>query len=97
MLMSLLGEAGAELAAGRPADAGVRYDEAAALALAIPDLLLAIEAQRMAAFCRARSGDRDGAMERGRQALATGQRLLTHDVSPRSPSDRVLPGVAKQF
>lgn len=75
VLMSLLGEAGAALAAGRPGDAGLCYDEAAALALAIPDLLLAIEAQRMAAFCRARGGDPDGAMERGHQALATGRRL----------------------
>lgn len=75
VLMSVLGEAGAALAAGRPADAGLRYDDAAELALAVPDLLLAIEAQRMGAFCRARGGDRDGAVERGRQALATGQRL----------------------
>lgn len=75
VLMSLLGEAGAALAAGRTSEAGLRYDDAAALALAIPDLLLAIEAQRMAAFCRARNGDVEGAVERGRQALTTGQRL----------------------
>lgn len=75
VLLCQLGEAGAALAAGPPAEAAARYDAAAELALAIPDLLLAIEALRMGAFCRGRSGDVEGAVERGRRALATGKRL----------------------
>jgi tetratricopeptide (TPR) repeat protein len=70
-----LGEAGAHLAAGRPADAAYGYDQAAALAQAIPDLIIAVEALRMAAFCHARMEDRDGAIARGREALQIGNRL----------------------
>jgi len=70
-----LGEAGAHLAAGRPADAARGYDEAAALALAIPDLVIAVEALRMGAFCCARMEDHDGAVARGREALQVGNRL----------------------
>jgi hypothetical protein len=74
-IQAKLGEAGAHLAAGRPADAAHSYDEAAELALAIPDLIIAVEALRMAAFCHARMEDRDGAIMRGREALQIGNRL----------------------
>lgn len=74
-IQAKLGEAGAHLAAGRPADAARSYDEVAALALAIPDLVIAVEALRMGAFCCARMEDHDGAVARGREALQVGNRL----------------------
>jgi hypothetical protein len=74
-IQAKLGEAGAHLAAGRPADAARSYDEAAELGLAIPDLIIVVEALRMAAFCHARMEDRDGAIVRGREALQIGNRL----------------------
>jgi hypothetical protein len=69
------GEAGAQLAAGRLREAAVAYDTAALAAQAAPNLVLAIEACRMAAFCHARLGEREEALARGSQALATGERL----------------------
>ncbi|WP_198373354.1 hypothetical protein, partial [Roseomonas rosulenta] len=76
-IQSRFGEAGAHFAAARPAEAAACYDEAAAMALALapPDLVLAIEAVRMAAFCHARMEDRAGAIARGRRALDLGARL----------------------
>lgn len=75
VIQAKFGEAGAHFAAGRPADAARSYDEAAELALAIPDLIIAVEALRVAAFCHARMEDRDGAVVRGQQALRIGNRL----------------------
>ncbi|MBP0491794.1 hypothetical protein [Roseomonas indoligenes] len=75
LIQARFGEAGAHLAAGRPAEAARCYDEAAEIALRIPDLLLAVEAMRMGAFCHARQEDAAGALERGRRALDTGARL----------------------
>ncbi|WP_338663881.1 hypothetical protein VQH23_01695 [Pararoseomonas sp. SCSIO 73927] len=75
LIQARFGEAGAQLAAARPAEAARCYDAAAEIALRIPDLLLAVEAMRMGAFCHARQQDAAGALERGRRALATGGRL----------------------
>jgi hypothetical protein len=75
VLQSWFGEAGVELAAGRLPGAATAYDSAAVAAQEARNVILAIEAFRMGAFCHARLGERDAAIERGIQALQTGQRL----------------------
>ena len=75
VLQSWFGEAGVELAAGRVAEAAAAYDNAAVAAQAARNVILAIEAFRMGAFCHARLGEMDAAIERGSQALAAGERL----------------------
>ena len=75
VLQTWFGEAGVELAAGRVADAAAAYDRAAVVAQEASNVLLGIEAFRMAAFCHARLGEQDAAIERGGQALALGERL----------------------
>ena len=75
VLQTWFGEAGVELAAGRVPEAAAAYDNAAVVAQAARNMILAIEAFRMAAFCHARLGERDVALERGDQALAVGERL----------------------
>jgi hypothetical protein len=75
VLQTWFGEAGVELAAGHVPEAAAAYDNAAAVAQAARNMILAIEAFRMAAFCYARLGERDLALERGDQALAVGERL----------------------
>ena len=77
VLQSWFGEAGVELAAGRVAEAAAAYDNAAMAAQAARNVILTIEAFRMGAFCQARLGERDAAIERGAQALTAGQRLQT--------------------
>jgi tetratricopeptide (TPR) repeat protein len=75
VLQTWFGEAGAHLAAGDSQRAADCYREAALLAHAIPNLVLAIEALRMEAFCRARAGKRDEAIETGHAAMRVGARL----------------------
>jgi hypothetical protein len=75
VLQTWFGEAGAELAAGRVIEAAAAYENAAVVAQVDRNMVLAIEAFRMAAFCHARLGEREAALERGVQALAIGERL----------------------
>jgi tetratricopeptide (TPR) repeat protein len=75
VLQTWFGEAGAHLAAGNPTVATECYDQAAALAQQIPNLILAIEAFRMGAFCSARINSREAAIERGQKAMAVGEQL----------------------
>jgi tetratricopeptide (TPR) repeat protein len=75
VLQTWFGEAGVELAAGRVIEAAEAYENAAVAAQTARNTILTIEAFRMAAFCHARLGERDVAIERGDQALAVGERL----------------------
>ncbi len=75
VLQTWFGEAGTQLAANRDVKAAECYDRAAVVAQKTPDLILAIEAFRMSLFCHARLNNRDAALERGRLALALGERL----------------------
>lgn len=75
VLQTFFGEAAAHLAAGDAARAAECYDQAAVVAQQIPNLILAIEALRMGAFCHARIDRRDAAIERGSDALLIGERL----------------------
>lgn len=75
VLQALIGEAGAHFAAGDDDAAAGCYDEAAIVAQRDGDAMMTIESFRMAAFCKARAGDRRGALERGQCALAMGTRL----------------------
>ena len=75
VLQTWFGEAGAHLAAGRLPEAVKCYDEAAVVAQEGGNLILAIEAFRMGAFCHARLGQRDEAVARGETALTIGARL----------------------
>ena len=75
VLQTWFGEAGAHMAAGRLAEAARCYDEAASVAQQSPNLILAIEAFRMGAFCHARLGKREEALLRGDAALKVGARL----------------------
>jgi hypothetical protein len=74
-LQARFGEAGAFLAAGDPHQAAHAYDEAAVVAQQDQNAILAIEAFRMAAFCHARAGDSEAAIERGLLAMQIGERL----------------------
>src|SRR5262249_8492023 len=75
VLQTWFGEAGVELAAGRVGEAAAAYDNAAVGAQEARNLVLAVEAVRMSAFCQARLGCVGTAIERGAQTLNTGQRL----------------------
>jgi hypothetical protein len=75
VLQTWFGEAGAHLAAGHALWAAECYDQAAVVAQQIPNLILAIEAFRMSAFCHARMHNRDAAIERGASAINLGKRL----------------------
>lgn len=75
VLQTWFGEAGAHLAAGRLPEAVECYDEAAVVAQEVGNLILAIEAFRMGAFCHARLGQREEAVARGETALTIGARL----------------------
>lgn len=77
VLQTWFGEAGAHLAASRVPEAANCYDEAAVVAQESGNLILAIEAFRMSAFCYARCGQREEAVTRGENALAVGARLKT--------------------
>lgn len=68
ILQTWFGEAAALLAKGDAADASFCYDEASLVAQRDRNVILGIEAFRMGAFCLARIGDVDGALERGRCA-----------------------------
>jgi tetratricopeptide (TPR) repeat protein len=75
LLQTWFGEAGAHLAKGDAEAAAGCYDAAAVVAQHDKNVILAIEAYRMAGFSRARLGDIDGALERGRCAFALGDQL----------------------
>jgi hypothetical protein len=75
VLQTWFGEAGAHLAANHLPEAGECYDEAAVVAQQGGNLILAIEAFRMSAFCHARLGQHEEAAARGETALAVGSRL----------------------
>jgi len=74
-LQAWFGEAGAHLAAGDVPAAAECYDTAAQVAMHDRNPLMTLEAFRMGAFCHARDGDREGAIERGLCALEVGARL----------------------
>ena len=74
ILQTWFGQAGAHLAAGQIDAAADCYRHAAATAEADRNLILTLEAHRMEAFCRARDGDREGAMVCAQRALGCGAR-----------------------
>jgi tetratricopeptide (TPR) repeat protein len=75
VLQTWFGQAGAHLADGDEAQAVVCYDQATAVAQQDRNPILAIEAQRMAGYCRWRQGDVDGALVCYGRALAMGAQL----------------------
>ncbi len=75
ILQTWFGEAGTHFAAGDAAKAAECYDEAAVIAQEIPNLILAIEAFRMSAYCHAHLGDTELAKHRGALALTLGEQL----------------------
>jgi tetratricopeptide (TPR) repeat protein len=75
VLQTWFGEAGVELAAGRTREATTAYEQAAVVAQADRNAVLAIEAHRMAAFCRANLGEREAAIDRIGSAFKIGERL----------------------
>lgn len=75
VLQTWFGEAGVHLAAGDTLKAADAYRQAAIVAQSAPNVVLAIEALRMEAFCRARAGQTETALQAGQAALAVGSRL----------------------
>ena len=75
VLQSWFGEAGTHFAANDLEKAVVCYAQAAVLAEQIPDLILGIEAYRMAAYCSGKAEHVEHALEYGSKALALGERL----------------------
>ena len=75
VLQTWFGEAGAHLAANDPIKAAGCYDNAAELALDGKDVVLAVEAYRMAGFCLVRANDREGAVARLQASLDLGKHL----------------------
>ena len=75
VLQTWFGQAGAHLADGDEAQAVVCYDQATAVAQQDRNPILAIEAQRMAGYCRWRQSDVDGALVGYGRALAMGAQL----------------------
>lgn len=75
VLQTWFGEAGTHLAAGDPLKAADSYKQAGILAQGVPNVVLATEALRMEAFCRARAGQTDAAIQTGQAAIAVGARL----------------------
>jgi len=75
LLQTWFGEAGTHFAAGNVVSAADAYQEAAVLAQSVPNLVLAVEALRMDAFCRARTGNVEAAVRTGQEALNVGARL----------------------
>lgn len=75
ILQTWFGEAGTWLAQGQREKAAQCYDEAALVAHAIQQIILVVEALRMAAFCYAGTRRRKLALERGHEALTQAQRL----------------------
>jgi hypothetical protein len=75
ILQTWFSEAGVALAAGRVPEAAAAYDQAGKAAEAARNLILAMEAHRMTAFCHARLGEREEAVAWGYEALAVGARL----------------------
>lgn len=75
ILQTWFGEAGAQLAAGQSALAAASYRQAARSAQADQNLILTIEARRMAAYCHAQAGELPAAHACSRQALAAGASL----------------------
>jgi tetratricopeptide (TPR) repeat protein len=75
VLQAWLGEAGAHLAAADPVVAAGCYDQAALMAQEDNSPVLRIEACRMGAFCLARAGRSDDAIQRGLQAIEAGAGL----------------------
>ncbi len=75
VLQTWFGQAGAHLADSDDARAAACYDQATAVAQKDRNPILAIEAQRMAGFCRIRQGDVDAALVCYGRALAMGAQL----------------------
>ena len=75
ILQTWFGEAGAHLAAGNFNWAAECYDQAAVIAQEVPNMILAIEAFRMAAFCYIRIPKAETAIERGMLAMQLGEKL----------------------
>jgi len=79
VMQTWFGEAGAHLAAGNLQASTECYDRAGLVAQSMPNLILAIEANRMGTFCQGRLEQRDPALERGNAALALGKQLEPDD------------------
>ncbi|HET9643621.1 MAG TPA: hypothetical protein VFP68_09750, partial [Burkholderiaceae bacterium] len=75
LVQAWFGEASAHLAANDLPQAARCYVEAESVAQGIPNLVLAIEALRMAAYCHSRLGQSEPAIAFGHQALEVGARL----------------------
>lgn len=79
VLQTWFGEAGAWLAAGQHGHAAQAYQQAAQVARQIPNVLFVIEGLRMAAYCQAKDGKRDLALDHGLQAIAEAKPLTADE------------------
>jgi tetratricopeptide (TPR) repeat protein len=75
VMQTWFGEAGVHVAEGKFQPAAECYDQAAAVAQEIPNLILAIEAYRMGIFCLGRLGQRTPALERADAVLKLAEQL----------------------
>lgn len=75
VLQTWFGEAGAHLAANEPTKAAACYEAAAELAIDSKDVVLAVEAYRMAGFCLGKAGEREPAIARLHASLDLGRHL----------------------
>lgn len=80
LLQTWFGEAGAWLAAGQNAQAAQAYKQGSEVARRIPNVLFVIEGLRMAAYCHAKDGKRQMALDHGLQAIG--------EAKPLSPDER---------
>lgn len=80
VLQTWFGEAGAWLAAGQNGQAAQAYKQGADVSRGIPNVLFVIEGLRMAAYCHAKDGKRQLALDHGLQAIG--------EAKPLSPDER---------
>jgi len=79
VLQTWFGEAGAWLAAGQSGQAAQAYKQASEVARHIPNVLFVIEGLRMAAYCFAKDGQRQTALDHGLQAIGEAKPLSVED------------------
>lgn len=79
VLQTWFGEAGAWLSAGQYAQAAQAYKQAVEAARRIPNVLFVMEGLRMAAYCYAKDGQRQAALDHGLQAIGEAKPLSAED------------------
>lgn len=79
VLQTWFGEAGAWLAAGQNGQAAQAYKQATEVARRIPNVMFIIEGLRMAAYCFAKDGQRQAALDHGLHAIGEAKPLSSED------------------